>query len=127
MKNFACLILGMGLLINLTMANLNEDDAIERFKRGSLRFIAVEKSISATKQRFIEAQIKTLHKEVQDKLRNGKLASSLSNAMKKKFGGNWMVLGCENDEFCSFTQGTTHPTEYLKGNYGTVFWAVYRV
>ena len=62
------------LLINLTMANLNEDDAIDRFKRGSEKFIVKYKSISATKQSFIEAQIKTLNKDIQDGGRNGKLA-----------------------------------------------------
>ena len=68
------------LLINVTLANLNEDDAIDRFKRGSEKFIVKYKSISATKQSFIEAQIKTLNKDVQDGGRNGKLAVVLRHS-----------------------------------------------
>ena len=49
------------LLVNATMANLNENDAIDRVKRGSLNWKTnTEKNISAAKKKFIVAQIKKL-------------------------------------------------------------------
>merc|ERR1711971_901413 len=103
MKNFACLILGMGLLVNATMANPIENDAVDRVKRGSLNFkVGTEKNISAAKKNFIVAQIKKLNSGVNDASKNGKLAGTLRDAIKKQYGGKWIVLGCEKDEFCSF-------------------------
>ena len=46
------------------MANLNENNAINQVK-GSLEFTVGEKSISDTKKEFIEAKIRTLHKDIQ--------------------------------------------------------------
>jgi hypothetical protein len=126
MKNFACLIL-IGLLVNITMANLNENDTIDRFKRGSLDFKVRRQTVSDTKKNFIVAQIKNLYNGVSDKHRNGKLAKTLSNALTNQFGGRWMALGCEKDEFCSFTWGTLPVLEQLGGYYGETFWEVYRV
>ena len=48
------------MLVNVTMANLNENDTIDRFKRGSLNFKVTSQSVSATKKNFIVAQIKKL-------------------------------------------------------------------
>ena len=68
------------LLVNMTMANLNENDAIDRVKRGSLKFNYVSESISATKKKFIEAQIKKLYKDVSDTHKGGKLAITLRHS-----------------------------------------------
>lgn len=124
MKNFACLILGMGLLVNATMANLNENDAIDRVKRGSLNWKNGKiENISAAKKKFIVAQIKKL-----GGLSDGdRVSVSLSNALKKKFGGRWMVLACEKDEICSFSLGGMPVQGKLRGWYGQTYWAVYKV
>jgi len=127
MKNFACLILGMGLLVNATMANLNENDAIDRVKRGSLNFEVKHQSISATKKSFIEAQIKTLYNQLIEGGNHGKIAKKLSNGLKTKFGGRWMVLVFENDEIGSFSLGTLPVFEYLYGFYGQTGWYIFRV
>ena len=47
------------------MANLDENDVINKVKSGSLEFTVGEKSISDTKKDFIEAKIRTLHKDIQ--------------------------------------------------------------
>ena len=48
------------------MANLNENDAINQVKISSSEFtVESEKSISDTKKKFIEATIRTLHKDIQ--------------------------------------------------------------
>jgi len=128
MKNFACLILGMGLLINATMANPIENDSVDRVKRGSLNFRVIkEKNISAAKKNFIEAQIKKLNKDIRDGGRKGKLAVILRDGMKKQFGGKWLVYGCENDEFCSVAQGDLNSREYVSAAYGTATWGVYKI
>jgi len=127
MKNFACLILGMGLLINATMANPIEDDAVDRVKRGSLNFKVHSEKISAAKKNFIVAQIKKLNKDIRDGGRNGKLAAILRDGMKKQFGDKWLVWGCENDEFCSIAQTDLNSSEYIRGSYGTGTWGVYKI
>jgi hypothetical protein len=126
MKNFACLIL-IGLLVNMTMANLIENDAIDRFKRGSERITVNYESISATKKSFIEAQIKTLSNTLVDRSNNGKIAKRLSDGLQSKFGGRWMVLICELDEICSFAPGKVPLLEYYIVQYKDIQWAVYRV
>ena len=45
--------------------NLNENDVINQVKEGSLEFTVGDKSISDTKKEFIEAKIRTLHKDIQ--------------------------------------------------------------
>jgi len=125
MKNFACLILGMGLLINATMANPIENDAVDRVKRGSLNFkVGTEKNISAAKKNFIVAQIKRLNKDVSDVHKNGKLAVAVRDALKKQYGGKWAVLGCERDEFCSFASNDLNARERLTGWYGQGYWVI---
>ena len=52
---------------------------------------------------------------------------AFSKALTNQFGGRWMALGCEKDEFCSFTWGTLPVLEQLGGYYGETFWEVYRV
>ena len=59
------------------MANLNENDAIDRVKRGSLNFQVVRENISAAKKNFIFAQIKKLDRDIKDVRRKGKLAATL--------------------------------------------------
>jgi len=125
MKNFACLILGMGLLINATMADPIENDAVDRVKRGSLNFQVTAENISATKKNFIVAQLKKLDKGISDSHKNGKLASTLRDAVKKQFGGKWVVLGCEKDEFCSFNGRDMNKREELRGYIGQAFWLIY--
>jgi len=125
MKNFACLILGMGLLINATMANPIENDAVDRVKRGSLNFKLLRNSISAAKKNFIVAQIKKLNKDVSDASSNGKLAVKLRDALKKQYGGKWVVIGCEKDEFCSYAISDMNYSEYLRGLYGQAYWGIY--
>jgi len=126
MKNFACLILGMGLLVNATMANPIENDAVDRVKRGSLNFKVLSENISAAKKNFIVAQIKKLNSGVNDASSNGKLAGTLRDAVTKRFGGKWIVLGCEKDEFCSFSAVALNKKESLIGIYGQAFWSVSR-
>ena len=65
------------LLVNLTMANPIENDAIDRFKRGSNSFRVTQESISSAKKTFILSQIKTLEKNLRDKHNQGKIASTL--------------------------------------------------
>jgi len=127
MKNFACLILGMGLLVNATMANLNENDVVDRVKRGSLNFkVSRELNISATKKNFIGTQIKKLYRDIIDGPNRGKMALALSNAMKNKFRGRWMVLICEHREICGFHNGGLKIHEFVIGWYGRVFLEVAR-
>merc|ERR1712172_330341 len=127
MKNFACLILGMGLLVSATMANPIENDTVDRVKRGSLNFKVLSENISAAKKNFIVAQIKKLNRGVTDASSNGKLAGTLRDAVKKQFGGKWLVIGCEKDEFCSIAQTDLNYSEYLAGTYGQAFWSVFKV
>ena len=68
------------LLVNATMANLNENDAIDRVKRGSLNFQVSTQTVSATKKNFIVAQIKTLYKGVSYVHKRGKIAGSLRHS-----------------------------------------------
>ena len=69
------------LLINATMANPVENDAVDRVKRGSLNFkVGTEKNISAAKKNFIVAQIKKLNSGVNDASKNGKLAGTLRHS-----------------------------------------------
>merc|ERR1712172_399364 len=126
MKNFACLILGMGLLVSATMANPIENDTVDRVKRGSLNFKVLSENISAAKKNFIVAQIKKLNRGVTDASSNGKLAGTLREAVTKQFGGKWIVLGCEKDEFCSFSAVALNKQESLIGIYGQAFWSVSR-
>jgi len=127
MKNFACLILGMGLLINATMANPIENDSVDRVKRAdSLNFKVLGEDISAAKKSFILAQIKKLNKDVSDKSNNGRLAGLLRDAVKKQFPGKWVVLGCEKDEFCAFDGRDLNKLEYLRGHYGQAYWSISR-
>jgi len=125
MKNFACLILGLGLLVNLTMANIIDNNAIDRFKRGSERIRVFENSISATKKSFIDAQIKTLYKSLGETPHKWELAQKLSSGLRNKFGGYWIVIICEIDEICSYWIGT--PSNRYKVIYGTTIWGVYKV
>ena len=67
------------------MANLNENDAIDRVKRGSLKFELYSKHISATKESFIKAQIKTLYKDVTDVHNRGKIANKLRHSYFTSF------------------------------------------
>jgi len=153
MKNFACLILGMGLLVNMTMAqgqvpvpnryvqhigvgrterkrdqrDIIENDAIDRVKRGSLNFQVDSESISVTKKSFIEAQIPTLYTKLVEGGNEGKIAKKLSNGLKTEFGGRWMVLIYEHDEIGSFSLGTLPVFEYLYGFYGQTGWYIFRV
>jgi len=127
MKNFACLILGMGLLVNATMANPIENDAVDRVKRGSLNFQVTGENISATKKNFIVAQIKKLDKGINDVHKSGKLAAALRDAVKKQFGGKWVVLGCEKDEFCSVDLRDLNKRDELRGYIGQAFWAIYSI
>ena len=53
------------MLVNVTMANLNENDAINQVKEGSLKFTVIRKSISDTKKSFIEAKIQSFLKDIQ--------------------------------------------------------------
>ena len=76
------------LLVNATMANLNENDAIDRVKRGSLNFQVKYRSISATKKSFIEAQIKTLYNELVEGGNNGKIADKLRHSYFTSIFGN---------------------------------------
>jgi len=124
MKNFACLILGMGLLINATMANPIENDAVDRVERGSLKWKTnTVENISDYGKNFIVAQIKKL-----GQLSDGdRVTVSLSAALKKKFNGKWMVLACESDEICSFSLGGMSVQGKLRGWYGQTYWAVYKV
>ena len=80
------------LLVNMTMANLNENDAIDRVKRGSLKFNYVSESISATKKKFIEAQIKKLYKSVGDTHRGGQLAITLRHSYFANFVGDNLLV-----------------------------------
>jgi len=128
MKNFACLILGMGLLVNATMANLNENDAIDRVKRGSLNFQVKYRSISATKKSFIEAQIKTLYNKLVDGGNQGKIAETLRIGLENEFeGSRWIVLICEKDGICSLSKGTLYGIEYLHGFYGQTGWYIFGI
>jgi len=128
MKNFACLILGMGLLVNATMANLNENDAIDRVKRGSLKWKVYEaKNISSAKQSFIVAQIKKLYGGVKDGTDKGKVATKIRDAVKKQYGGKYVVLGCETDEFCSLSQSDMIWSEVFQGFYGQTWWFIVKV
>ena len=67
------------------MANLNENDTIDRFKRGSLDFKVRRQTVSDTKKNFIVAQIKNLYNGVSDKHRNGKLAKTLRHSYFTNF------------------------------------------
>ena len=49
---------------------------------------------------------------------------SFRDALKKKYGGKWLVLGCEKDEFCSFSALDLNVSEQLQGYYGQAFWSV---
>ena len=70
------------------MANLIENDAIDRFKRGSERIKVNYESISATKKSFIEAQIKTLSNTLVDRSNNGKIAKRLRHSYFTSIFGN---------------------------------------
>ena len=65
------------LLVNLTMANPIENDAIDRFKRGSNSFEVLDENINSAKKTFILSQIKTLDKNLRDVHNNGKTAVTL--------------------------------------------------
>ena len=52
---------------------------------------------------------------------------SFRDAMKKKFAGEWLVFGCETDEFCSIAQGDLQSREYVEGFYGQGTWGVYKI
>ena len=74
------------------MANLNETDAINQVKEGSLEFTVGQKSISDTKKEFIEAKIRTLHKDIQ--FVNGEpvqLAIALRHSYFNYFFGSHLV------------------------------------
>ena len=62
------------------MANLNENDTIDRFKRGSEKFKVKWESISATKKRFIETKIKALYKDLSDVHKYGKVAKTIRHS-----------------------------------------------
>ena len=62
------------------MANPNENDTIDRFKRGSEKFKVKWESISATKKRFIETKIKALYKDLSDVHKYGKVAKTIRHS-----------------------------------------------
>ena len=76
------------LLVNITAANLNENDGLGRFKRGSLNFQVASQTVSATKKNFIVAQIKTLYKGVSDVHKRGKTAEALRHSYFTSFFGS---------------------------------------
>ena len=80
------------LLINATMANPIENDAVDRVKRGSLNFKLLRNSISAAKKNFIVAQIKKLNKDVSDASSNGKLAVKLRHSYFTFFGSHNLLV-----------------------------------
>jgi len=110
------------------MANLNENDAIDRVKRGSLNFkVTVEKNIGDAEKNFTMTLIQKLDRDIKDVHRNNGLATTLKNALKKQYGGKWLVIGCEKDEFCSFDQLDLNIHEELRVYYGKAFWGVFKV
>ena len=63
------------------MANVNENDAIDRVKRGSLKWkVSTAKNMSSAKQRFIVAQIKKVYGEVSDKANRGAVAVKIRHS-----------------------------------------------
>merc|ERR1719464_532163 len=93
MKHFAFLILAAALFVNITLANPNENGILGRGKR----FAKLDDPDSG-------------------------LPVTIRNAMKKKFGGNWFVLGCEADEFCGFTLLPIGKRLTVKVNNGQSIW-----
>jgi len=83
--------------------------------------VSREQNVSAAKKNLIEATMKTLYRDISDGPKRGKMALALSNAIKNKYGGNWMVLICEKDEICSFHNGGLKIKEFVNGWYGQVF------
>ena len=53
---------------------------------------------------------------------SGRQSVTIRNAMKKKYGGNWFVLGCEADEFCSYTILPNSKSLLAKVNNGQSVW-----
>ena len=50
---------------------------------------------------------------------------SFRDALKKQYGGKWVVIGCEKDEFCSYAISDMNYSEYLRGLYGQAYWGIY--
>ena len=65
------------LLINATMANPIENDAVDRVKRGSLNFRVVKENMGGSMKNFVVAQIKKLDRDMSDVHKKGKLARTL--------------------------------------------------
>ena len=69
------------LLVNATMANPVENDAVDRVKRGSLNFkVSREQNVSAAKKNLIEATMKTLYRDISDGPKRGKMALALRHS-----------------------------------------------
>ena len=97
------------------MANLTENDAIDRFKRGSEKFKVKWESISATKKRFIETKIKALYKDLSDVHKYGKVAKTIRHSyftfflvrhqsaslLKKNMPFSYSLVSFEKCEICT--------------------------
>jgi len=128
MKHFAFLILAAALFVNITLADPNENGILGRFKRArraSPTVTVIKSSLSTTMKNFAVTQLKALAKGKRfaklDDPDSG-LPVTIRNAMKKKFGGNWFVLGCEADEFCGFTLLPIGKRLTVKVNNGQSIW-----
>merc|ERR1711971_257052 len=117
MKHFAFLILATALFVNITWADPNENGLLARFKRArrlpttilmirNVKFRVTGTLPTAMKEYALQQTVaftkgKTFGRL--DKPDSGTLSTKIQNAMKKKFRGNWFVMGCEADEYCSLT------------------------
>ena len=70
------------------MANLNENDAINQVKEGSLEFTVGDKSMRDTKKDFIEAKIRTFHNDIQ--FVNGEPVQ-LAIALRHSYSNHFLV------------------------------------
>merc|ERR1711971_331368 len=110
MKHFAFLILATALFVNIAWADPNENGLLARYKRarsatpttsrvtGTLPTAMKNYALQQTKAFATGRTFGRL-----DNPDSGTLSTKIQNAMKKKFRGNWFVMGCEADEYCSLT------------------------
>jgi len=131
------------LLVNISWANPIENHEIEemsevssdRVKRAppctaSVRFSS--SGFSSAKKTFIKGKVQTLMKNINvdsnDSPDNGRSTQLLASALISKYGGKWIVMGCEDDEYCSLSNGFRNfSKEYTYVDCGEVDWMIFRV
>ena len=105
----------------------SEAEVFERVKRGlgNIREIGIESDMTASEKNFIKKQIMAAYVNENGSKYDWRTvlpAQNLQQALGARFGGNWLVIVCESDEFCQFKMSTA--TKWYWVEYNEFDWRI---